>query len=196
MSCWKLRVHGCCFVVKFFPLSCRQTSAEWNPLYGEKVHSQSSRNVVLDLFRNINKTQKIIHLEIITTHLYHDGFPSVSTSAIKQALNPSHRGSVQTEASVLSMAQQHQPLSCSGCCLWGRGPGRRWQASCLPVQKVHPPAAGGGLGAPWRICLVWAGMQCCPREVTNHRGADKVLKIGYLHSKIIKKITFCILPIT
>lgn len=46
------------------------------------------------------------------------------------------------------------PHSCSGCCLWGRGRGSRWQTSCLPTQEVHPPAAGGGLEAPWRICVV------------------------------------------
>lgn len=46
----------------------------------------SSRNVVLDLFKNINKTLEIIHLETIITHLYQAVFPLVCTSAINQTL--------------------------------------------------------------------------------------------------------------
>lgn len=155
----------------------------------------SSRNVVSDLFKNVNKTLAIIHLEIIITDLYSSCFALVCTSAINQTLKIPGTWAVFKEK--LPSSRWHSSIShhsCSVCCLWGRGRGRRWQASCLPTQKVHPPAAGGGLGAPWRICLVWPGMQHCPRWGTNHRGADKVLKITCLRSKIIKHITFCPLP--
>lgn len=93
--------------------------------------------MVLDLFKDISKTQEIIHLEIVAAHLYQVGFPLACTSA--DILNRSHLGSVQREASGRPMAQQHQPHSAALGAARGEGDeaGGGRPAACPCKNSIH-----------------------------------------------------------
>lgn len=151
MSCWKLRVHGCCFVAKFFPLSCRQTSAEWNPLCSETIHSKCRHLLEMwhwiYLFKNTKKTLEIILLDIITTHLYRAGFPLVCTSAINQTLKIPVNWAVFKEK--LLSSQWHSSISPTQL-LWVLpvGKGTRQQVADQLLAHTRSPSTS---------CWGWPG---------------------------------------
>lgn len=85
----------------------------------------------------------------MASNLYQDVFPLVCTSSIKQTLKIPKSISCPSIYGTEALAT----VQLFGWCLWGRGGRQEVAVSCLPTRDVHPPAAGGGLGAPPRVWL-------------------------------------------